>query len=118
MGNWEKKINAKSEFLNTVSSFKVITSLITCKGTEYILKTEYTDKEYLDFLNSLDFKYDNGYGGKELYGTIWGENGIWCSRGEYDGSEWWETNKYPQIHDKCRNLDREREKEINKVLGE
>lgn len=48
------------------------------------------------FLRSLNFEYDNGYGGQELYGTIWYDDGSWSERGEYDGSEWWEHKKCPE----------------------
>tara|TARA_R110000772_G_scaffold43995_1_gene101232 strand:- start:41689 stop:42024 length:336 start_codon:yes stop_codon:yes gene_type:complete len=108
--------NAKSEFIEHTRGIKVLASNINHGDTDYYLKTEYTQEEYDSFLNALDFEYDSGYGGQELYGIIWCESGIWLSRGEYDGSEWWEINQYPEIDDKCRNLDREREREINKVL--
>ena len=42
-------------------------------------------------------EYDNGYGGAEIaedliiVGVDW-----WLSRGEYDGSEWWDFNSQPQ----------------------
>ena len=55
----------------------------------YELKTNHTEKEFTDFLNDLDFNYDDGYGGQELFGYIWLEDGTWLERGEYDGSEWW-----------------------------
>ena len=50
-----------------------------------------------DVLKRLDFKYDSGYGSQELYGCIWYEDGTWSDRGEYDGSEWWEHQKCPDI---------------------
>lgn len=62
-----------------------------------LLKCNYTDEDWDKFLNSLDFNYNCGYGGQELYGTVWFENGTWLSRGEYDGSEWWEFNETPDI---------------------
>ena len=43
----------------------------------------------------LDFEYDDGYGGQVLFGYIIFKDGTWLSRGEYDGSEWWEYNKTP-----------------------
>jgi hypothetical protein len=49
----------------------------------------------------LDFEYDNGYGGQELYGTVWLVDETWLSRGEYDGSEWWEHNVLPVIPANC-----------------
>ena len=69
---------------------------------EYILKENYTEKEYNEFLNSLDFKYDNGYGSQELYGTCWFTDGTWMEREEYDGSEWWSVKQCPPIDEKCR----------------
>ena len=64
---------------------------------KFELKVNHTEKEFQSFLNSLNFNYDSGYGGQELFGTIWLEDGTWCTRGEYDGSEWWEYNQLPKI---------------------
>ena len=50
-----------------------------------------------EVLPRLDFEYDNGYGGQELFGTIWYSNGAWSDRGEYDGSEWWEYRECPSL---------------------
>jgi len=61
------------------------------------LLDQYGGDEYLAFLKALDFEYDNGFGGQELYGTIWFTDGTWAERGEYDGSEWWEHHKKPNI---------------------
>lgn len=69
--------------------------------TKYVLKVNHSEQEYNEFLNLLDFEYDSGYGGQELYGTIWLEDGTWCTRGEYDGSEWWEHNVLPSIPESC-----------------
>lgn len=63
-----------------------------------LLKEGYSVEEYKEFLNKLNFEYDNGYGGQELFGTIWlKEEGCWYERGEYDGSEWWEYRECPQV---------------------
>lgn len=71
--------------------------------TIYKLKCSHTDQELLDFINSLNFEYDSGYGGQNLFGTIWLTNGSWITRGEYDGSEWWEINSYPDIPSELSN---------------
>jgi len=68
---------------------------------QIILKVGYSEVEYQKFLEELDFGYDSGYGGQELYGTVWLEGGTWLSRGEYDGSEWWEHNFSPEIPNEC-----------------
>lgn len=62
------------------------------------LKTNHTEEELNNFLNSLDFGYDSGFGGQELYGTVWFKNPeIWAERDEYDGSEWWNIVSKPEI---------------------
>jgi hypothetical protein len=61
------------------------------------LKVGYSEQEYLQFLEQLNFKYNSGFGGQELFGTVWLSDGTWLSRGEYDGSEWWDYNKLPEI---------------------
>ena len=48
-----------------------------------------------DVLPLLDFNYDDGYGGQELFGYIWYADGTWSDRGEYDGSEWWQHQTRP-----------------------
>jgi|ERR1035437_4428701 hypothetical protein len=80
------------------------------------LTTGYTDGEYLDFLKSLDIEYDSGYGSQELYGVIWYKDGTWSTRGEYDGSEWWESHSCPTIPDEIRCIDKEREEKLNSII--
>lgn len=58
--------------------------------SKFILTTGWTTDEWNSFLVSLDFEYDSGYGGQELFGVIWYVDGTWSERGEYDGTEWWE----------------------------
>ena len=71
----------------------------------------------------LDQEYDSGYGGQELDGIIVFNDGSWLSRGEYDGSEWWEYNTTPgkdqvlQSHIDKRNLKYYRE-EIKKYTND
>jgi hypothetical protein len=99
--------NAKQELLEAVKD----TAKIKCasiahrrwedEASKKVLKLNHTNDEYNEFLNSLDFEYDSGYGGQELYGTVWLEDGTWLSRGEYDGSEWWEHNVLPAIPAEC-----------------
>lgn len=95
-------LNAKKELLEAVKdTAKIKCASIACGGRESILKVNHTNDEYNDFLNSLDFEYYSGFGGQELYGTVWLEDGTWLSRGEYDGSEWWEHNVLPDIPACC-----------------
>lgn len=103
--------NAKQEFIKAIG-----TSTVKCAGIHYspcslwreetppeprglLLRQNYTEQEYTNFLNQLDFDYDAGYGGQELYGTVWLSDSNWLTRGEYDGSEWWDYNSLPEIPD-------------------
>lgn len=105
-------MNAKKEFLEEVQDKKVKCAWVggperynqftdSYYQNKIFLKINYSESDYEEFLESLDYEYDNGYGGQELYGIIWYEDGTWSSRGEYDGSEWWEYNKCPEIDQNC-----------------
>ena len=96
-------MNAREEFIKHTEGRKVLCAEIY-KGPDYYdpeerlcfrLKLDYTETDLQEFLRSLNFEYDNGYGGQEIYGTIWYDDGSWSERGEYDGSEWWEHKKCP-----------------------
>lgn len=100
-------MNAKEEFIRTVkekSSVKcayILHDTYSDNDMPIKLKINYDESDYNLFLESINFEYDNGYGGQELYGTIWFEDNTWMTRGEYDGSEWWEYNKLPEIPVEC-----------------
>jgi hypothetical protein len=107
--------NAKEELLDHLERVKGVIKCATIShGNNWYsdengekpsidLKEGYTPAEYEEFLSKLDFEYDSGYGGQELFGTVWFmEENIWLSRGEYDGSEWWEYNKCPQVPDELK----------------
>jgi hypothetical protein len=94
-------MNAKQEFLEHIKNKKVVCARIGIernygKKDWFILKDNYSEKEFEEFCNNLDFGYDSGFGGQELYGMILFENS-YSDRGEYDGSEWWENHKMPTI---------------------
>ena len=50
------------------------------------------------FANMADFEYDDGYGWPEIRCdlVIIFSDGTWLTRGEYDGSEWWEPHELPE----------------------
>lgn len=117
-------MNAKEEFLNTTKDVTVIAASIEKLSyfhddkNFYKLKLLYNQKDYNIFLKSLDFEYDDGYGSQNLSGIIFCENNIWFERGEYDGSEWWEKHKYPNLKDyfsKKDILKYKRYKKINEI---
>jgi hypothetical protein len=92
--------NVKKEFeehsKETGKSVKAA-SITAWRGNTFNLKVGYTTKDYEHFLRSINFEYNAGYGGQEVEGCIWYVGGTWSSRGEYDGSEWWEYNSCPKI---------------------
>lgn len=51
-----------------------------------------------DTAQLLDFFYDAGFGGQELFGFILYSDGTWSEREEYDGSEWWTHMERPTIN--------------------
>ena len=109
-------MNVKDEFLNEVEYKEVLCASIQCDKKELILTTGWTDDEFKEFIISLDFKYDSGYGGQELFGLIWYKDGSWSERGEYDGSEWWDYKKSPEIPENLNRIDKVREEKLNKIL--
>ena len=66
------------------------------------LKTNHTENDFNSFLELLNFDYDSGFGGQELFGYIWFEDGSWMERSEYDGSEWWDYKKVSNIPNKLK----------------
>lgn len=104
------KRNAKNEFLDYTFDYKVIAANISFDDDVYAgttpisdktiqLKPGYSKNDYDNFLKFLDRDYDCGYGGQELFGIIYCEDGVWLDRGEYDGSEWYNVHKYPDLRE-------------------
>ena len=117
-------MNAKEEFLNEI---KLANGKVRCAIIEYnpytygesgtrLLTTGWDDHDFEQFLNSIDFEYDDGYGTQELFGNIWYEDGPWSDREEYDGSEDWRYNKSPEIPKELIRKDKERDNKL-KELG-
>lgn len=100
--------NAKEEFIGHTSAVKSKIKAVAIYTDDWTpelkdcLKVGYTEDDFNNFLKRLDFKYDSGYGGQELYGMIWYEDGTWSERGEYDGSEWWDYRAVPIIPEEVK----------------
>lgn len=62
-----------------------------------ILKENWSNDDWLNFLEALRFNYDDGYGSQHLFGAVWFKGGSWLERREYDGLEWWEYQATPTI---------------------
>jgi len=97
--------NAKEEMLELLKGKEIKCAIIT-NGNSWldkhecrtiVLKVDYTAGDYERFLNELNFNYDNGYGGQELFGIVWFKDNTWAGRCEYDGAEWWEEHSLPEI---------------------
>ena len=101
--------NARQELLDLTTRLGLAVEAVSIKmdgfdmyteepqWTKIILKQNYSSVEYKDFLSKLEFTYDSGFGGQFLFGRIWFKDGSWATRGEYDGSEWWEHHTRPEI---------------------
>ena len=105
-------MNAKQELLSkldeTFLSIKCASIRIerTYGVTKQIrLPLDYSPEQYEEFLSALDIEYNNGFGGQQLFGRVWLTNDAWLERGEYDGSEWWNVKKLPNIHEELFNKD-------------
>ena len=102
-------MNAKEEFVAHIKD-RIVKCVNISVGNEYnedkeriSLRSSYTEDEYNTFLESLNFKYDNGYGGQEeLFGIIWYEDGTWSDREEYDGSDLWRHQARPVIPEELK----------------
>lgn len=62
-----------------------------------VLKENWSNEDWLNFLEALQFNYDESYCSQELFGVVWFKDGTWLERGEYDGVEWWEYKTIPAI---------------------
>jgi hypothetical protein len=90
-------MNAKTELLKHIKKREV-------EYIDIVYYPSYSEKEdkkitgTLDeVIELLDFDYDDGYGKQYIVGTIWFKDGTWSTRGEYDGSEWWEHHERPNL---------------------
>jgi hypothetical protein len=125
-----KNTNAKNEFLNHIKSIGVDILCATIqKGDDFSddeevvqrtfnLTTGYTNEDWNEFLSKLDFMYDSGWGSQLIFGIIWFKDGTWSDRGEYDGSEWYEHHRCPDIPTELKRIDKEREQKLNKIINE
>lgn len=95
-------INAKQELLDIITSrnLTILKIEITYTHTNWDDNTIIT--KYITTLNDLDFDYDAGFGIQELFGVVYCKDSnnspVWLTRGEYDGSEWWDINTIPEFY--------------------
>lgn len=94
--------NLLEETIKLLSSRKLSPNDVLWVGLSDGTKTGSWD----DFSQIANIEYDNGYGGNEIdgrlviVGTDW-----WLSRGEYDGSEWWNFNRKPEAQSGAGKID-------------
>ena len=75
-----------------------------CKTGEDIIHIGVADGScrsctWAEFAEMANRDYDSGYGGAEVLMAlvIVFKDGSWLERAEYDGSEWWEYKRAPNI---------------------
>lgn len=92
-------MNAKEELLDIVQKNNLEILKIDCRFEEDSDSSE----ENIDTLDDLDVEYDDGWGTQYLYGEVYcidkkTHEPVWLTRGEYDGSEWWDVNRIPKFY--------------------
>ena len=104
MINKDRLTNAMTEIVKLLTNANIPLRNIQAAKIEYrnsvpmYLYPGHSDSEFDRWLSKMnEFNYYSGYGGQELFGTIWLKNGLWMTRGEYDGSEWWILHKRPPL---------------------
>lgn len=98
-------MNAKEELKNHLSSVAKDVIAIEIYLEEYVYRDDDADLSALrtvgtkfeDVADWLDFNYDTGYGIQQIFGTVWYSDGSWCERREYDGAEWWQHARTPEM---------------------
>lgn len=113
--------NARDEFLTHTNGRNILCAKIVHFGSggeekKFSLTTGWTRKDFSEFLKEINFRYDSGFGGQCVVGTIWYEDGTWSSRSEYDGSEWWSYNMCPEIPEELKRPDKVRDQKIEKII--
>lgn len=89
-------MTAQQELLTFLSGKPEVICLTFARDVNY-REGPYTTGTLKEILPLLDFAYDSGFGSQDLYGTIWFADGSWATRGEYDGSGWWEHHTPPAL---------------------
>lgn len=95
-------INAKQELLNIITSRNLTILKIEITYTHINWDDNTAITKDITTLDDLNFDYDDGYGSQELFGVVYCKNSnnrpVWLTRGEYDGSEWWDINTIPEFY--------------------
>ena len=95
-------INAKQELLDIITSRNLTILKIEITYTHINWDDNTTITKNITTLDDLNFDYDAGYGSQELFGVVYCKNSnncpVWLTRGEYDGSEWWDINTIPEFY--------------------
>jgi len=103
-------MNAKQELVDALEALGVSDKKITCAivrletihfqaGKKITLKVNHSESEYAEFLESLDFEYDDLY--EDIRGTIWFEGGTWLSKDDDPNWEGWVCYRTPNIPMEC-----------------
>jgi hypothetical protein len=87
--------NAQKELLEHIEGLGEVKFIKILRGKGWKEQPDYFEGTLTEVLPLLNFTYDSGYGGQNLFGYIWYTDGTWSERGEYDGSEWWEHKEVP-----------------------
>jgi hypothetical protein len=92
-------MNARDELVKAVGDRKVAYGKVIRgddpRDSEFQAVAFGSHEEFDAALPALDFEYDNGYGGQNLFGYVVFDDRSWLERHEYDGSERWDYKQTP-----------------------
>lgn len=77
-------MNAKQEMIEHIGN-RDVKYIHIRMGGEYDEDAKVIKGRLAEVFPLLDFEYDNGYGGQELFGNIWYTDGTWMN-------QWWITD--------------------------
>ena len=96
-------MNARIELINHVAETRQRTvkyvRIVYGEGSE---NARVIAGSWGEVLPQLDFEYNEGFGEQQLYGYVWYADGTWSERCEYDGMEWWEYKRCPDMPEEAK----------------
>jgi hypothetical protein len=95
-------MNAKQELIDILhGKSNTLCAEIHTENKVFILKKNYTKKDWDSFIEKLDFKYQSIGSKQNIFGTVWLQDGSWFKRiwecNNFNCVEHWEYHQFPKI---------------------
>ena len=96
--------NVLKELEPYLKGMTLVLAKLVCERTNMpSIEIETSDMEKLKEW-AKDVNYNSDFGIQKLYGVVYLRDSkncpVWLTRGEYDGSEWWNVNSIPPVYRK------------------